>query len=159
MVGQTGSLPGFPERPHRRSQGNLPVCPIFVLSGRRNATYRTHRKIPGYASLPACSIGERPIDRNQSPPNLRRRLPRSGSYKFVFLRYCTLEAMRTQGAFYCQSIEGVRHRGLIDRTDDRSVFIPRRSGSPMCGSKLGPVKLRASPGRARPTRSSPTSLA
>src|SRR6266540_1410723 len=57
------------------------------------------RKIPGYASLPACSLGERPIDRNQSPPNLRRSVARSGSYKFVFRRDCTLEAMRTQGAF------------------------------------------------------------
>jgi hypothetical protein len=28
-VGQTGSLPGFPERPHRRSQGKLPVCPTL----------------------------------------------------------------------------------------------------------------------------------
>src|SRR5262249_5564907 len=26
-VGQTGSLPSLPERPHRRSQGKLPVCP------------------------------------------------------------------------------------------------------------------------------------
>ncbi len=34
---------------------------------------------PGYASLPACSLGERPIDRNQSPPNRRRCLPKSGS--------------------------------------------------------------------------------
>src|SRR5215510_12082032 len=29
MVGQTGSLPGFPERPHRWSQGKLPVCPTL----------------------------------------------------------------------------------------------------------------------------------
>src|SRR5262245_9191821 len=29
-VGQTGSLPGFPERPHRRSQGKLPVCPTLA---------------------------------------------------------------------------------------------------------------------------------
>src|SRR5262245_48813011 len=28
---------------------------------------KAHRKIPGYASLPACSLGKRPIDRNQSP--------------------------------------------------------------------------------------------
>src|SRR5215813_15490466 len=55
------------------------------------------RKIPGYASHPACSLGWRPIDRNQSPPNLRRRVPKYGSYKSVFLRDCTLEAMRTQG--------------------------------------------------------------
>jgi hypothetical protein len=36
-------------------------------------------------------------------------------------------------------------------------FTPRRSGSPTCGSKLRPVKLRASPGRARQVRSSPAS--
>src|SRR5262245_66039609 len=30
-VGQTGSLPGFPEIPHRRSQGKLPVCPTISL--------------------------------------------------------------------------------------------------------------------------------
>src|SRR5262245_39915378 len=59
----------------------------------------TPQKIPGYASLPACSLGLRPIDQNQSPPNLRRSVPKSGSYKFVFRRDCTLEAMRTQGAF------------------------------------------------------------
>src|SRR4030095_5866976 len=35
----------------------------------------------------------------QPPPNLRRSVPGSGSYKFVSLRDCTLEAMRTQGAF------------------------------------------------------------
>src|SRR5262245_62461006 len=29
-VGQTASLPGIPERPHRRSQGKLPVCPTFA---------------------------------------------------------------------------------------------------------------------------------
>src|SRR5262245_30024933 len=58
----------------------------------------TPQKIPGYASLPACSLGLRPIDQNQSPPNLRRSVPRSGSYKFVFRRDCTLEAMRTQVA-------------------------------------------------------------
>src|SRR5262245_46713116 len=29
-VGQTGSLPGVPERPHRRSQGKLPVCPTLA---------------------------------------------------------------------------------------------------------------------------------
>src|SRR6266498_1714344 len=62
-------------------------------------TLRLLRKIPGYASLPACSLGQRPIDQNQSPQNLRRSVPRSGSYRFVFLRDCTLEAMRTQGAF------------------------------------------------------------
>src|SRR5262245_15325507 len=53
---------------------------------------------PGYASLPACSLGNRPVDRNQSPPNLRQCVSKSGSYKFVFRRDCTLEAMRTQGA-------------------------------------------------------------
>src|SRR5262245_8446002 len=58
-----------------------------------------------------------------------------------------------------QSVEGVRHRELIDRTDDPSVFTPLRSGFPKCGSKLRPVKLRASPGKARPTRSSPASPA
>src|SRR5215813_9482935 len=30
MVGQTGSLPGFPERPHQRSLGKLPVCPTLA---------------------------------------------------------------------------------------------------------------------------------
>src|SRR2546428_253248 len=41
-VGQTESLPGFPERPHQRSQGKLPVCPtlwigveVFERSGLR----------------------------------------------------------------------------------------------------------------------------
>src|SRR6266545_7833997 len=63
------------------------------------------RKIPGYASLPACSLGERPIDRNQSPQNLRRSVLRSGSYKFVFRRDCTLEAMRTQGAISFLSLD------------------------------------------------------
>src|SRR5215510_439304 len=29
-VGQTGSLPEFPERPHRRNQGKLPVCPTLA---------------------------------------------------------------------------------------------------------------------------------
>src|SRR5262245_50462686 len=30
MVGQTGSLPGLPERSHRRNQGKLPVCPTLA---------------------------------------------------------------------------------------------------------------------------------
>src|SRR5262245_49859407 len=30
MVGQTGSLPGFPERRRWRNQGKLPVCPTFA---------------------------------------------------------------------------------------------------------------------------------
>src|SRR5215831_7250910 len=29
-VGQTGSLPGFPERRRRKSQGKLPVCPTLA---------------------------------------------------------------------------------------------------------------------------------
>src|SRR5215471_2048442 len=29
-VGQTGSLPEFPERPRRRNQGKLPVCPTLA---------------------------------------------------------------------------------------------------------------------------------
>src|SRR5262245_46596082 len=29
-VGQTGSLPGLLDRPHRRSQGKLPVCPTLA---------------------------------------------------------------------------------------------------------------------------------
>src|SRR5262245_56819384 len=60
---------------------------------RRPETMKTR---PGYASLTACSLGGRPIDRNRTPPNWRRCLPRSCSYKFAFLRDCTLEAMRTQ---------------------------------------------------------------
>src|SRR5262249_49145066 len=55
------------------------------------------RKIPGYASHPACSLGWRPIDRNQTTPNPRPRVTKSGSYKNDFLRDFTLEAMRTQG--------------------------------------------------------------
>jgi len=54
---------------------------------------------PERASLPARSLGERPIDRNRTRPYWRRRLPGSGSYKFFFLRDCTLEAMRTQGLY------------------------------------------------------------
>src|SRR5262247_37033 len=29
-VGQTSSLPSLPERPHRRNQGKLPVCPTLA---------------------------------------------------------------------------------------------------------------------------------
>src|SRR5215813_354686 len=58
-----------------------------------------------------------------------------------------------------QSAEGARHGEMIDRTDDKSVFTPRRSGFQKCGNKLRLVKLRASPGKARPTRFSPTSPA
>src|SRR5262245_21736662 len=51
---------------------------------------------PGYASLPARSLGKRSIARNLSPPKWRRWLPWSGSYKFVFRRDCALEAARNQ---------------------------------------------------------------
>jgi hypothetical protein len=63
---------------------------------RRPETMKTR---PGYASLPACSLGGRPIDQNRTPPNWRRCLPKTGSYKFAFRRDCTLEAMRTQGLY------------------------------------------------------------
>src|SRR6266540_4793836 len=86
-------------RPHKEGNDNDSFLSCHSLSP---------PKIPGYASLRACSLGWRLIDRNQSPPNLRRSVPRSGSYKFVFRRDCTLEAMRTQGAF--SSFQGVATR-------------------------------------------------
>jgi hypothetical protein len=64
----------------------------------------TMRIPPGYASLPACSSGERRIDRNQRPPaSLRRRrvviaCNHARRASDVFSAHaCTLEAMRTQG--------------------------------------------------------------
>src|SRR5262249_8500731 len=61
---------------------------------RRHETMKTR---PGYASFPARSLGQRPIDRDQTLPNLRQGVPRSGSYKFVVRRDCALEATCTQG--------------------------------------------------------------
>src|SRR6266511_4038480 len=65
------------------------------------------RNIPGYASLPACSFGERRIYRNQTWIRVASGSGATDSDQYVFLRDCTLEAMRTQGAF--SSFQGVAH--------------------------------------------------
>src|SRR5262245_37910409 len=73
--------------------------------------FAAQRNDPGCAPLPACSCGERRIDRNQAQqksPCLRRviivcnptHLARSAlrTSNGSSIHYCTLEAMRTQGA-------------------------------------------------------------
>src|SRR5262245_3787399 len=68
------------------------------------------QKVTGYASLPACSLGERPIDRNQTPWNWKRCVPRSDSYQRAFGRDCTLEAMRTRDQYWRVIARGVMIR-------------------------------------------------
>src|SRR5262245_57115631 len=46
------------------------------------------------------------------PPNLRRC---SGSYKFVFRRDCTLEAMRTRGPFSLFQVVTTRHENSSEK--------------------------------------------
>jgi Fe-S cluster assembly scaffold protein SufB len=68
--------------------------------GRLMASLRGHKTmeiVPGYASLPARSLGERPIGPHQARPDWKRYLSRSGSNQYLFGRDCSPEAMRTQG--------------------------------------------------------------
>src|SRR6266540_2195499 len=70
---------------------------MFLL-GKSLGTHRFQRAVSARDRL----IGISP------PPNMRRC---SGSYQFVFRRDCTLEAMRTQGAFSLFQGVATRHEG------------------------------------------------